>query len=122
MVFSKNAVIKVIGVGGGGGNAIKHMLGANIVGVEFIRANTDRQALEDDLPGVILQLGTNITKGLGAGANPEVGRQSALEDRDRIKEVLAGADLVFYYSGDGVVERAQAVCRLLQKWLRNWVL
>lgn len=99
--FSKNAVIKVIGVGGGGGNAIKHMLGANIVGVEFIRANTDRQALEDDLPGVILQLGTNITKGLGAGANPEVGRQSALEDRDRIKEVLAGADLVFITAGMG---------------------
>lgn len=99
--FSENAVIKVIGVGGGGGNAIKHMLGANIAGVEFIRANTDRQALEDDLPGVILQLGTGITKGLGAGANPEVGRQSALEDRDRIKEVLQGADLIFITAGMG---------------------
>lgn len=99
--FPENAVIKVIGVGGGGGNAIKHMLTANIKGVEFIRANTDRQALDDDLPGVILQLGTGITKGLGAGANPEVGRQSALEDRDRIKEILEGADLVFITAGMG---------------------
>jgi cell division protein FtsZ len=99
--FPENAVIKVIGVGGGGGNAIKHMLGANVAGVEFIRANTDKQALEDDLPGVILQLGTSITKGLGAGANPEVGRQSALEDRDRIKEVLMGAHLIFITAGMG---------------------
>ncbi len=97
----ENAVIKVIGVGGGGGNAIRHMLNANIQGVEFIRANTDRQALEDDLAGVILQLGVGITKGLGAGANPEVGRQSALEDRDRIREVLQGADLVFVTAGMG---------------------
>jgi len=99
--FPQNAVIKVIGVGGGGGNAIKHMLSANIQGVEFIRANTDRQALEDDLPGLVLQLGANITKGLGAGANPEVGRQSALEDRDRIHDVLEGADLVFITCGMG---------------------
>jgi len=99
--FPENAVIKVIGVGGGGGNAIKHMLGANIQGVEFIRANTDRQALEDDLAGVVLQLGTHITKGLGAGANPEVGRQSALEDRDKIYEALEGADLVFITAGMG---------------------
>lgn len=99
--FSQNAIIKVIGVGGGGGNAIKHMLDANICGVEFIRANTDKQALEDDLPGLVLQLGTNITKGLGAGANPEVGRQSALEDRDRIREVLEGADMVFITAGMG---------------------
>lgn len=98
---SENAVIKVIGVGGGGGNAIKHMLNANIAGVEFIRANTDSQALLDDLPGTILQLGAGITKGLGAGANPEVGRQSALEDRERIKEVLAGADLIFITAGFG---------------------
>lgn len=97
----QNAVIKVIGVGGGGGNAIKHMLTANIQGVEFIRANTDRQALEDDLPGLVLQLGTTITKGLGAGANPEVGRQSALEDRERIHDVLEGADLVFITCGMG---------------------
>lgn len=99
--FPQNAVIKVIGVGGGGGNAIKHMLTANIRGVEFIRANTDRQALEDELPGLVLQLGTNITKGLGAGANPEVGRQSALEDRERIYDVLEGADLVFITAGMG---------------------
>ncbi len=97
----ENAVIKVIGVGGGGGNAIRHMLGANIQGVEFIRANTDRQALEDDLAGIVLQLGMTITKGLGAGANPEIGRQSALEDRDRIREVLEGADLVFITAGMG---------------------
>jgi len=97
----ENAVIKVIGVGGGGGNAIRHMLSANIQGVEFIRANTDRQALEDDLAGIILQLGVSITKGLGAGANPEVGRQSALEDRERIREVLEGADLVFVTAGMG---------------------
>lgn len=99
--IAQNAVIKVIGVGGGGGNAIKHMLTANIRGVEFIRANTDRQALEDDFPGLVLQLGTSITKGLGAGANPEVGRQSALEDRDRIHEMLEGADLVFITAGMG---------------------
>lgn len=98
---AQNAVIKVIGVGGGGGNAIKHMLTANIRGVEFIRANTDRQALEDDLAGLVLQLGTGTTKGLGAGANPEVGRQSALEDRDRIHDVLEGADLVFITAGMG---------------------
>ncbi len=97
----QNAVIKVIGVGGGGGNAIKHMLTANIQGVDFIRANTDRQALEDDLPGLVLQLGTTITKGLGAGANPEIGRQSALEDRERIHDVLEGADLVFITCGMG---------------------
>lgn len=101
-IFPDNAVIKVIGVGGGGGNAIKHMLGANIKGVQFIRANTDRQALlEEDLTGVVLQLGIGVTKGLGAGANPEIGRQSALEDRDRIREVLEGADLVFITAGMG---------------------
>lgn len=99
--IAQNAVIKVIGVGGGGGNAIKHMLSANIRGVEFIRANTDRQALEDDLASLVLQLGNNITKGLGAGANPEIGRQSALEDRERIHEVLEGADLVFITAGMG---------------------
>lgn len=97
----QNAIIKVIGVGGGGGNAIKHMLTANIQGVEFIRSNTDKQALEDGLPGMILQLGTSITKGLGAGANPEIGRQSALEDKDKIRELLQGADLVFITAGMG---------------------
>jgi len=99
--FPQSAVIKVIGVGGGGGNAIKHMLTANVRGVEFIRANTDRQALEDELVGMVLQLGASVTKGLGAGANPEMGRQSALEDRERIHEVLEGADLVFITAGMG---------------------
>lgn len=99
--FPQNAVIKVIGVGGGGGNAIKHMLNSSIQGVEFIRANTDRQALEDVMPGLVLQLGTSTTKGLGAGANPEIGRQSALEDRDRIYDVLEGSDLVFITAGMG---------------------
>jgi cell division protein FtsZ len=96
----RNAVIKVIGVGGGGGNAVEHMLLANIESVEFIFANTDLQAL-DKVSGTILQLGSNITRGLGAGANPEVGRQSALEDRERIHAALAGADMVFITAGMG---------------------
>ena len=99
--FPRDARIFVVGVGGGGGNAIKRMLEEAIPGVAFVRMNTDRQALEDDLPGTVLQLGTGITKGLGAGANPEVGRQSALEDRDRIREILEGADLVFITAGMG---------------------
>ena len=96
----QNAVIKVIGVGGGGGNAVEHMLLANIEGVEFIFANTDLQAL-NKASGTILQLGSNITRGLGAGANPEVGRQSALEDRERIHAALVGADMVFITAGMG---------------------
>ena len=84
----QNAVIKVVGVGGGGGNAVRHMLNSDIEGVEFICANTDAQALTDMDARQIIQLGGNITKGLGAGANPEVGRQSALEDRDRIAEAM----------------------------------
>lgn len=99
--FRENAVIKVIGVGGGGGNAIRHMLTGNIRGVEFIRANTDRQALEDEFGGLVLQLGTTLTKGLGAGADPNVGRESALADRERIHDVLEGADLVFITAGMG---------------------
>eukprot|EP01093_Parvamoeba_rugata_P000579 TRINITY_DN10689_c0_g3_i1.p1 TRINITY_DN10689_c0_g3~~TRINITY_DN10689_c0_g3_i1.p1 ORF type:complete len:115 (+),score=18.15 TRINITY_DN10689_c0_g3_i1:84-428(+) len=91
----QNAVIKVVGVGGGGGNAVRHMLNSDIEGVEFICANTDAQALTDLDARQIIQLGGNITKGLGAGANPEVGRQSALEDCDRIAESLKGADMVF---------------------------
>ena len=94
----QNAVIKVVGVGGGGGNAVRHMLNSDIEGVEFICANTDAQALTDLDARQIIQLGGNITKGLGAGANPEVGRQSALEDRDRIAESLKGADMVFILS------------------------
>ena len=97
----KSAVIKVIGVGGGGGNAVKHMIGGNVDGVDFICANTDAQALSDIATRTVLQLGSGITKGLGAGANPEIGRQAALEDRDRIEEVLTGADMVFITAGMG---------------------
>lgn len=95
------AVIKVIGVGGGGGNAVNHMVEKSIEGVEFINANTDVQDLKRSCCRTILQLGTNITKGLGAGANPEVGRQAAQEDRERIKEVLEGADMLFITAGMG---------------------
>ena len=98
---TQNAVIKVIGVGGGGGNAVNHMVNSAIDGVEFICANTDAQALKNTPARTVLQLGTNNTKGLGAGANPEVGRQSALEDRERIQEVIAGSDLVFITAGMG---------------------
>lgn len=96
-----NAVIKVIGVGGGGNNAVNHMLNANIEGVEFICANTDSQAIRQSPAKHILQLGSSVTKGLGAGANPEVGRQAALEDRERIMEMLAGSDMVFIAAGMG---------------------
>ena len=95
------AVIKVIGVGGGGGNAVEHMLSGNIEGVEFICANTDAQALNNSAAKTLLQLGRNITKGLGAGADPLIGRQAALEDRDRIMELLEGADMVFITAGMG---------------------
>lgn len=98
---SKNEVIKVIGVGGGGSNAVQHMLGANIEGVDFICANTDAQALKTCLVPVTLQIGTAITKGLGAGANPEIGRQSAQEDSERIRELLQGTDMVFITAGMG---------------------
>lgn len=98
---SSNAVIKVIGVGGGGGNAVEHMLSSNVDGVEFICANTDAQALERSSVKVSLQLGREITKGLGAGANPEIGRQAALEDRERISELLTNTDMVFITAGMG---------------------
>ena len=97
----QSAVIKVIGVGGGGGNAVNHMIKNNIEGVEFICANTDAQALKNVGARTVLQLGPGVTKGLGAGANPEVGRQAALEDRERIAEVLAGTDMVFITTGMG---------------------
>lgn len=96
-----SAVIKVIGVGGGGGNAVNHMARNNIEGVEFICANTDAQALKNIAARTVLQLGTGVTKGLGAGANPEVGRQAAIEDRERIAEVLEGTDMVFITTGMG---------------------
>ena len=96
-----NAVIRVIGIGGGGGNAVEHMLQASVEGVEFVCSNTDSQALKHSSARTILQLGSNVTKGLGAGANPEIGRQSALEDRDRIVDTLEGADMVFLTAGMG---------------------
>ncbi len=100
-VDSQSAVIKVIGVGGGGGNAVNHMLRSNIEGVEFICANTDAQALNSTEVRVALQLGSNVTRGLGAGANPERGYDAAMEDRDRIAEALDGADMVFITAGMG---------------------
>src|SRR3546814_2799649 len=96
-----NAIIKVIGIGGGGGNAVAHMVASAVEGVEFICANTDSQAIKNSGAKLQLQLGSNVTKGLGAGANPEVGRQSALEDRERIVEALEGADMVFITAGMG---------------------
>lgn len=99
--LSDNAVIKVIGVGGGGGNAVRHMLENRLEGVEFICANTDSKALIGFETGVSLQLGSTITKGLGAGANPEVGRDSALEDQEKITQLLTGADMVFITAGMG---------------------
>ncbi len=96
-----SAEIKVIGVGGGGGNAVQHMLQENIDGVEFICANTDAQALTNSSAKTVIQMGNNITKGLGAGANPEVGRQAALEDRDRIYDILQDTDMAFITAGMG---------------------
>lgn len=96
-----SAQIKVIGVGGGGGNAVQHMVVEAIDGVEFICANTDAQALTNSSARTVIQLGNSITKGLGAGANPEVGRQAALEDRDRIYDLLQGTDMVFITAGMG---------------------
>jgi len=99
--MAPNAVIKVVGVGGGGGNAVAHMLSSQVDGVEFITANTDAQAIKNCGAKLQLQLGSNVTKGLGAGANPEVGRQAALEDRERIMDALQGADMVFITAGMG---------------------
>ena len=99
--YSQNAVIKVLGVGGGGGNAVQHMVEAEIEGVEFVCANTDAQALTNMSARTTLQLGSGITKGLGAGANPDIGRQAAMEDRDRIQEVIEGSDMLFITAGMG---------------------
>lgn len=98
---SEDAVIKVIGVGGGGGNAVEHMVSQNIEGVEFIAVNTDAQVLRSSSANVTLQIGSEVTKGLGAGANPEIGRRSAEEDRESIKQSLEGADMVFITAGMG---------------------
>ncbi len=98
---SQSAVIKVVGVGGGGGNAVEHMVEQNLDGVDFICANTDAQALKNSSARTTIQIGTNITKGLGAGANPEIGREAALEDRERIQELLSGSDMVFITAGMG---------------------
>lgn len=97
----QSAVIKVIGVGGGGGNAVERMVSQSIEGVDFICANTDAQALQNLSARTLLQLGTSVTKGLGAGANPVMGKDAAMEDRDRIAEVLHGADMVFITAGMG---------------------
>ncbi|WP_448246937.1 cell division protein FtsZ [Thalassotalea agariperforans] len=98
---NEEAVIKVIGVGGGGGNAVEHMVSQTIEGVEFITANTDSQALRNSSANVTLQMGSDVTKGLGAGANPEIGRRSAEEDRETIRQTLQGADMVFIAAGMG---------------------
>lgn len=98
---NEDAIIKVIGVGGGGGNAVEHMLEQTIEGVDFITANTDSQALRKSSAGMTIQLGANVTKGLGAGANPEIGRQAAEEDRDMLRQTLEGADMVFIAAGMG---------------------
>ena len=99
--YGQNAVIKVIGIGGGGSNAVDHMVNSNIEGVEFICANTDAQALRKSAAKHVLQIGAELTKGLGAGANPEVGKQAAMDDRDRIQELIQGADMVFLTAGMG---------------------
>jgi len=98
---AQDAVIKVVGVGGGGGNAVKHMVSTGIEGVDFICANTDAQALTKIDGATSIQIGGNITKGLGAGANPDIGRQAALEDRERIQEIIMGADMIFVTAGMG---------------------
>lgn len=98
---NQEAVIKVIGVGGCGGNAVEHMIAKNVGGVEFICANTDMQALKKSQAKTVLQIGMGITKGLGAGAKPEIGREAALEDRDRIAEIIDGADMLFITAGMG---------------------
>ena len=98
---TQGAVIKVIGVGGGGGNAVEYMSQANIDGVEFMAANTDAQALKNSSVKSILQLGAGVTKGLGAGANPEIGKHAAEEDLDKIMESCGSADIVFLTAGMG---------------------
>ena len=99
--IKENASIRVIGVGGGGGNAVQHMVEGGIEGAEFISVNTDKQALDKNGAGTKLILGKEITNGLGAGANPEIGREAALEDRDKLRDMLKGTDMVFITAGMG---------------------
>src|SRR5512136_1410149 len=99
--IDQSAKIKVIGVGGGGSNAVNTMITCNIQGIDFIVANTDAQALRMSKAPVKIQLGSQSTKGLGAGANPEVGKQAALEDNERLAEVLSNSDMVFIAAGLG---------------------
>ncbi len=99
--FSQNAVIKVMGIGGGGGNAVQHMVQSGIEGVEFMCVNTDIQALKKMDAKTTIQIGSSITKGLGAGADPGVGRQAAMEDRERIQEAIEGSDMLFITAGMG---------------------
>ena len=98
---NQGAIIKVVGVGGGGGNAVTHMVNSGIEGVDFVCVNTDAQALKHARVKTSIQIGSNITKGLGAGADPEVGRQAAMEDRDRIVELIEGSDMIFITAGMG---------------------
>ncbi|MCL5023005.1 MAG: cell division protein FtsZ, partial [Nitrospirae bacterium] len=100
-VKGQAARIKVVGVGGAGGNAINNMIASNLQGVEFIAVNTDTQVLETSLAPVKVQIGASITRGLGAGSDPQIGRQSALEDRAAVVDVLGGADMVFITAGMG---------------------
>ena len=116
---ANNAKIKVIGVGGGGGNAVNRMIEAEVEGVEFIAANTDLQALQMSRAPVKLQLGVKLTNGLGAGANPEVGRKAALEDADKIIEALEGADMVFVTTGLGGGTGTGAA-RSSPRWPARW--
>ncbi len=115
---NQGAKIKVIGVGGGGCNAVNRMIRAKVEGVEFIAANTDLQALKLSQAPVKLQLGGKLTKGLGAGANPEIGRKAALEDTDKIIEALEGADMIFLTTGLGGGTLREAA-RLPWCWLRS---
>ena len=98
---AQTAKIKVVGVGGAGGNAVNNMIASNLHGVDFIAVNTDMQVLETSLAPIKMQIGASITKGLGAGADPQIGRQSAMEDRAVISELLGGADLIFITAGMG---------------------
>ncbi|HEY9145682.1 MAG TPA: cell division protein FtsZ, partial [Thiobacillus sp.] len=100
-VDTQDAVIKVIGVGGCGGNAVDHMITSGLSGVEFIAINTDAQALKRNQAKLQLQMGNGVTKGLGAGANPDIGREAALEDREPIAELIDGADMLFITAGMG---------------------